>query len=383
MVLAAGIASATAAHADQTNFEESEAPATGGANTVEFPSKSFAFGAFGTLGESHSSERLGDYVLDSSIPKGPGLSKNLSADNDSRLGIQVQSNFAPRTSAVLQVVTEYSDDNTYQPHVEWANVKYAFTPNFDIRAGRVALPTFLYSDSRKVGYSYPWIHPPVELYRQLAITNSDGIDTSYRFAIEGASNVVKAIVGRNTLSRPTTTQHSRNIVGIFDTLVHGPATLMVGYQTRESSTVNLPEGSAPWIRNADLSIAASYDPGDWFATTEWIQRDSSTRTTAMYVSTGRRIHDFTPYVTYCQSSPASPRSGFLPTSTNIASANISQATVSLGTRWDFTRRVDFKLQVDLVRLGSDSNGYLANVPDDVSLHGARFHLISATLDFAF
>src|SRR5450631_3796691 len=63
MVLAAGIASATAAHADQTNFEESEAPATGGANTVEFPSKSFAFGAFGTLGESHSSERLGDYVL--------------------------------------------------------------------------------------------------------------------------------------------------------------------------------------------------------------------------------------------------------------------------------------------------------------------------------
>ncbi len=343
----------------------------------------FAIDGFGTLAESHSTEHLGDYVLDSSIPKGPGLSKNWSADNDSRIGIQMQSEFAPKASAVLQVITEYTEDNQYQAHVEWANVKYAFTPNADIRVGRVALPTFLYSDSRKVGYSYPWVHPPVELYRQLAITNSDGIEGTYRLSAEGTNNTLKALFGKNTLSRATTVQYSRDILGVFDTLVHGPATFMVGYQTRKSSTVNYPFDSAPWIRNDDLSIGASYDPGDWFITSEWIRRDSNTRTTAMYASVGRRIDKFTPYVTYSQSSAASPGFGNFASQANTQSDTLTQAAVSLGTRWDFTRKIDFKLQIDLVRLGSDSNGYLANVPEDVVLYGAHFHLITATIDFIF
>lgn len=345
----------------------------------------FKLGGFGTLGVSHSSQGLGDYVLDSTFPKGPGLSSNWATSNDSRIGVQVSANFTPKISAVLQVVSEYEADSNYRPGVEWANVKYAFTPDAYIRVGRIALPTFLYSDNREVGYSYPWIHPPVDLYRQLPMTNSDGLDASYRFEIGEAMNSIKIIYGRGKTDRPTSTSTAKDLRGIFDTLEYGPATLRVGYQERETSTLNLLTGvSGEWVPNSDLSIGAIYDAGDWFAMSEWIQRKSTTKLNAMYLSAGRRINQYTPYLTYSRNSQASFLPGFpAPTASAIQNAKRSESTASLGMRWDFMKNADIKLQLDQVHLGDDSNGYLANVPAGVILYGTRFHVISAVLDFVF
>jgi hypothetical protein len=47
------------------------------------------------------------------------------------------------------------------------------------------------------------------------------------------------------------------------------------------------------------------------------------------------------------------------------------------------RNYDFKFQYDQVRLSSNSNGYLINVPPGVILHGSRFYVISAVVDFVF
>lgn len=345
----------------------------------------FKFGGFGTLGISHSSQSLGDYVLDGTMPKGPGRSRSWSANNDSRIGVQVAANFTPEVSAILQVISEYQADSTYRPAIEWANVKYAFTQDAYIRVGRIALPTFLNSDSRKVGYSYPWIHPPVDLYRQLSLTNSDGMDVSYRFSIGDAGNSIKLIYGRNTNERPASTSTSRNLWGIFDAFEYGPSTLRIGYQERESSSYNHLTGvTGAWIKNSDLSIGASYDSGDWFAMAEWMQRKSTTKVDAMYVSTGYRINKITPYLVYSQNSPASFLPGFpAPTTAAIQSAKRQQNTTSMGVRWDCMKNTDFKLQYDQVRLSDNSNGYLANLPAGVTLYGTGFHVVSAVLDFVF
>src|SRR5688572_31146235 len=49
---------------------------------------------------------------------------------------QVNANFTPKLSAVLQVVAEPNHQGNYDPHVEWANIKYQFTPDFSVRIGR-------------------------------------------------------------------------------------------------------------------------------------------------------------------------------------------------------------------------------------------------------
>ena len=356
------------------------------AETIEAQQTRVVFGGFGSLGVSHSSMGSGDYTLDSSIPKGAGLSEDWSAGNDSRIAGQVSAIFTPKVSAVLQVVSEYHTPNTYEPEVEWANVKYAFSPDVYIRVGRIALPTFLHSDNRDVGYTYVWIHPPLELYRQLPISHSDGVDAMYRVQIGESVNSIKAILyGENKLERENSTSTSKDMWGIFDTTEYGQTTVHLGYQERLASSENNQTGvSGPWIRNSDLTIGVQYDPGDWFAISEWIQRKSTTKISAIYVSAGYRINKFTPYMTYAQNSPGSFLPGFPPQSANsIRLANRSQSAVSMGVRWDFMKDNDFKLQYDQVKLSDNSNGFLANVPAGLSLYGAKFHVVSAVFDFVF
>jgi len=367
-----------------TGAEKSDAaPVALASHTIDSPT--FTYGGFGSLGVSHSSQDLGDYVLESTMPKGAGRSYSWSASNNSRLAAHVNANFTPKVSAIFQVITEYHSDGTFRPEIEWANIKYALTPNAYVRAGRIALPTFLDSESRDVGYTYTWVHPPVDLYHQLIIPSSDGVDAMYRFEIGEAENSIKALYGTNTLDRPTSVSTSNDLWGIFDTLELSRTTFHAGYQRRNSSSQNLLTGViGPWIPNSDLSFGALYDPGDWFAMSEWIQRRSKSKVEAMYISAGYRINKYTPYVTYSQNSTGSFLPGYTtPTAAEFKSANRSQSTVSLGVRWDFMKNTDFKLQYDQVTLSDNSNGYLINVPANVNLYGSTFHVISAVVDFVF
>lgn len=343
------------------------------------------FGGFGSLGASHSTMYYGDYTRDSTIPKGSSLSENWSTTNDTRIAGHMAAQMSPTVSAVLQIVAEYNAESTYKPEVEWANMKYAFTPDSYIRVGRIGVPTFLESDNRDVGYTYVWIHPPIELYRQLSITHSDGVDAMYRFEVGEAVNTVKAILyGENTLERSTSKSDSKDMWGIFDTVEYGSTTAHLSYQERLSASVSSAGVTGEWIRNSDLSVGVQYDPGNWFAISEWLQRKTTTKISAMYVSGGYRINKFTPYATYAQNSPGSFLPGFPPPSPNlIRLTNRAQNTVSLGVRWDFRRDTDFKFQYDQVQLSDSSNGFLANVPSGVTLHGSKFHVISAVVDFVF
>jgi opacity protein-like surface antigen len=359
--------------------------ATASASTVLTDQPMFKFGGFGSLGVSHSSQNLGDYVLDSAMPKGAGLSSAWPISNNSRIAAHLNANFTPKVSALLQIDSEYHADGTYRPEVEWFSVKYAFTPNFYMRVGRVVLPTFMDSENRDVGYSYTWVNPPVELYHQLSIPSSDGVDAMYRFEIGEAGNTIKAIFGRNKFERPTSLTTSKDMWGIFDTLEYGQAIFHLGYQQRMSSTQSSLTGvTGAWVQNSDLSVGASYDPGDWFIMSEWIQRRSTYKTGAMYVSAGYRINKFTPYLIHSQNS----RGSFLqdsppPTAFVLQLANRSQSTNSMGLRWDFMRNFDFKIQYDRVTLSDNSNGYLINVPANITLYGTTFYVISAVVDFVF
>ena len=83
------------------------------AEAVEIDQPMFTFGGFGSLGVSHSSMHLGDYTLDSTMPKGAGLSEDWSTGNDSRIAGHLAAKFTPKVSAVLQVDSEYHTAVSY------------------------------------------------------------------------------------------------------------------------------------------------------------------------------------------------------------------------------------------------------------------------------
>lgn len=327
---------------------------------------------FGTVAAVHSTEHGADFVFDNLQPNGVGRSRDWSPDVDSRLGLQLTANFTPQLTGVVQVVSEYRWNDTYQPTVTWANLKFAFTPDFSVRVGRIALASFLASDSRRIGYGNITARPPTEVYRLLALRDSDGIDVAWRSHVGGFTNNLTVLYGRRTVTNTRGIDvHSTNVRGIFDTAQNGALTLHAAYQLRNVDNQNPPLGRF-------MSVGASYDPGPWFTSAEWVKAANYdgkklliTRA-AWYVNGGCRIGDFSPYATLSVLDPRSD-TGVPP---------VAQRTWSAGVRWDATRNVDLKLQVDQVRLGGNSYGTLQNILP-ATRRGSHFHLLSLMADFLY
>jgi hypothetical protein len=382
----------------------------------------FSFSAFGTVGEVHSSEDKADFTASVFQPNGAGHTRSWSPEVESLIGGQVSARITPELSAVVQVIAEQNYNGTYTPHVEWANIKYQFTPDLSVRIGRVELPTFLFSDTRKVGYTYPWVHPPIEVYSLLPITASDGGGFSYRANLGDVTNTTQGSDVQSNTPQPNNrgTAVARDSINFSNTTEYKSLTFRLSYQHARLTIASLdgfldtfkmfgPQGIA--IAGKYISdskpvvtevIGASYDPGHWFVISEWGHARLNSflgDNTAWYASGGYRLGHFTPYVTYAHESAASnsdpgitltglPQAlaGFA-TGLNAALNAILQAipaqsTVSLGARWDFAKNVDLKVQFDHTRIAADSDGTLINIQPGFE-PGGTVNLFSATVDFVF
>ena len=395
-----------------------------GARADNLDKQIFSFSGFGTVGLVHSSEDQADYTSSPWYkPNGAGHSSEWSADVDSRLGLQLDAQFTPQLSAVLQVLSQQRYDNSYIPAVEWANIKYAITPDSSIRFGRIVMSTFLVSDYRNVGYAVPWVRPPLAVYNMMPVSSNDGVDASYRFHFGEAANTVQGFYGGGNQKSPNGQNNpDTDSWGIFNTFEYGPAIFRLAYQ---QSTLSLnddinsffnkfrefgPSGVAladKYDANKKPTIfwgvSASYDPGKWFVMGEWGQSRLTPsfmgEQIGWYVSSGFRIGEFTPYVIYANSRMLSNTSdpgldlaavppflagyaaglnaglnGFLRPTTGT--------TVTLGSRWDFMKNTDLKLQYEHTDLDANSSGLLINLQPGFQF-GGKVDLISATVDFVF
>lgn len=411
---------------------------------VPAPASMFSFNGFGTLGVAHSTENKADFLANDLQGTGAGRGRAWSPDVDSRIGGQLSARFTPQLSAVLQVVAEQRYDKSYRPQIEWGNIKYAFTPDLSMRVGRIVTSGFLESDSRKVGYAQPWVRPPVEVYGLVPLTNSDGMDLSYRLRLGEATHNLQ--VGYGSISAHVPEGGKVRADGawlIGDTMEYGSTTLHAAYSHSKFSLDQYTPlfnsyrqfaGSAaaqgalfhvPQLTQAAaqatalddrydpdntnisfLSFGAMYDPGDWFAMAEWGQTDTRSlfgKRQAWYATGGYRWGKFTPYITYAEARLKSPQSDpgitavpggapFAALSGAAAALNANlneqlagaaiQKTISIGMRWDFTRNAALKLQYDHSRMGDGSPGTLDHqLPGFVP--GGSYSVISATVDFVF
>ena len=378
---------------------------------------------FGTLGVVHSDEKNADFVSTIFEPNGAGYTHRTTATPDSKLGVQLDAVFNDQLSAVLQLVSQHRYDNGFTPQVEWANVKWQATPEFSVRAGRIAAPSFLISDTRYVGYAQPWVRPPVEVYGVLPVTSNDGVDLTWRKPFGSVTNTVQAYYGQSTAKLKTGSSKSNPGWGVNDTVQSGDITLRAGYTVNDvdlnfpgiSTLVNGigafravpgPAGaqaaaladkySVNDMKLGAFSLAASYDPGRWFAMSEFVDFRGDgilADSRSWYVAGGYRLGAFTPYAVYARTRSSVkteagvPLPAAAPLNAGLNAAlnnqfNGSQSTTTLGVRWDFAKNMDLKVQFDRISLDANSAGRLANVQPAFQ-RGGDVNLFSATLDFIF
>ena len=329
------------------------------------------------------------------------ISDDLRFDNDSKFGLQVTADVAENMQAVAQILGAGSDEN-FDFDVEWAYVDWRLNDSLSLRGGKVKEPVFLISDYIEVGYAYPWIRPPQEVYRNNPIRTINGLQALVQADVGNMSLVFQPYLGSNNEGVPGTNGDlqfdASNFYGAALQLSARSFTVQMSFLSTDVTTTEVTGvPTAPFVGfqaegQAELvSLGASWDVSNFVGYTEFVTRDISDVAMASifpdqdawYVTIGYRMGNFLPHLTIANSE-ADPEAG-------LANRGVSQDSVTLGVRYEINDSAAFKFEVQSIEpdLDAGSGGLfgqsaagLPALPADFA-SGDSATLVSAAVDIIF
>ncbi|TGD75290.1 hypothetical protein E4634_04670 [Mangrovimicrobium sediminis] len=377
----------------------------------------FSVQGFGTLGAVYNTTDNAGFIRDLGQPKG---ATGWETATDSMVGLQLAYRPNEKFEAVIQGVSRYSYDDTFQPRVSWAFIKYQLTPDVAVRAGRLGWDAYMLADSRNIGYSYLWVRPPIEYFGALQFSHLDGADIEVRHAFGETIASFKLYVGQADEKLPLLddgdlfdlkgieaygahlglqTRNWSHRIGA--SLYHNPNSLPPPYSTFTDLLRATDDPLAPGFAN-DFDIAGSdtynvnysvaYDNGGLQAQFLANLSQSNKRMISDHYQLlgllGYRIGQFTPYLIYTGTwlynfddsvdlSPDNPL--YFAGELLIESTDWEQHSWKGGVRFDFMPKAALKLQVEHIQ----SEGYPSYWRDVKPGWDGDADVFSLTVDFIF
>ena len=276
------------------------------------------FNGFGTLGVTH----LGGEDEGRSYGIQGQTNDSWRGDQLSKFGAQLSYGVTDTVGVTVQATAKAQQDE-WKANLEWAYLSWQTNDQLMLRAGRLRSPVYMYSESLDVGYSYPWLRLPDEVYSQVQVTNYEGVDAVYTLPLSYGS-VTFQVAGGQAKDRDYYAYDEQfdidygNLFGASVSLATNDfGTLRIGYveadiKTDISGTVNVGGGMMMPLSLLSLdkekgkftSIGYQYDNGIWVSSNEWtsrmIENDGMESIDSFYLMGGRRFGDFLPHVTYAQ-----------------------------------------------------------------------------------
>ncbi|OUS06542.1 hypothetical protein A9Q81_03185 [Gammaproteobacteria bacterium 42_54_T18] len=121
-----------------------------------------------------------------------GVSDELSFSNETTFGVQLK---APVTEDIHMVLQLSGDSIETQAEVDWAFMEYQMSSSLNIRAGRLRVPGFMVSEYQAVGYAYPWVQTPLEVYGLTPFLRYEGVDFRYFTSIGDVDVRINPFIG--------------------------------------------------------------------------------------------------------------------------------------------------------------------------------------------
>jgi hypothetical protein len=274
------------------------------------------------------------------------------------------------------------------------------------------------SDSLHVNYANPWVRPPVEVYGLNPFNDLDGIDVLYQARFGGFDAEIHPYLGGGRISFPMGKARLREAAGLNVVLSRGDLSVHIGHadgrfslERRELMVRSLAAGlSAIGLDDAvrDLSgrhgktsfdsIGVQWDDGRWQVVGEVARRQTNryvSSSTGWYLSLGRRIGTFTPYLVVARQILDEPLSDAeIPASMPSLDAawrffhtsrNNAQRSVTLGTRWDVSPSAALKAELSHAQLDRDSWGsyFVRDESRAGRIAGSSANTFSLSLDLTF
>jgi hypothetical protein len=390
---------------------------------AEEPSGPIRLGGFGTVGASyHATEGL-DYrrSLDQSYGARGG---RLDTGLDSVFGLQLNLTVSDSIEVVTQGVTRRNADNTWEPSLNWAFLKFSPDDSWSVRVGRVGVETSHNSDSRLIGYSYLPVRPAPELLGSTPQDWLDGFDVLYRRPVGDALFSAKAFHGYQAArvnggaGAGAVRIPQNDVTGLFFGVIAGDLHVRFGGGIarirNNGDTQPLIDGLRATGLPSALAAAhqldakdrmvrfglvdAALERGPWRLYAAHFRQDAPddsvilVDTRSLSALAGYRLGDFTPYAT--ASHVTTSRVAFSTGLPSVApldvldraalatadGAQFSQRSLGLGVRWDFAPNRALKVQVDRVHAGVSPLVRDTYVPPR---NERALTLLSFTFDFVF
>lgn len=279
------------------------------------------FNGFGTVGFTH----LGGEDDGRSYGIQGQTNDSWRGDQLSKFGAQLSYGITDTLGVTVQATAKAQQDE-WKANLEWAYLSLQASDQLMLRAGRLRSPVYMYSESLDVGYSYPWLRLPDEVYSQVQVTNYEGIDAVYTVPLSYGS-VTFQVAGGQAKNRDYYAYDEQfdidygNLFGASVSLsTNDFGTLRIGYVEADIKTDITGTVDATAIgfgandplsllklnkeKGKFTSIGYQYDNGTWISSNEWtsrlIENDGMEAIDSFYLMGGRRFGDFLPHVTYAQ-----------------------------------------------------------------------------------
>jgi hypothetical protein len=378
------------------------------AQAVELLDGKLEFNAYGTLGYAKTDVSSPGYRSKSTFNF--ALDDSFSGRMDNRLGLQLSAQLNPAWSLVAHTLIHRNGDDKVEPELLWAQAKWKINEQSSVYFGRSQSTLFLTSEEFYVGYSQPWVRPPVELYN-LGGENafSDGIVVQHRIPFLGRTLSVEARAGVSSLVRANYSVQNQPTLGLTLSLADAEMTLRASLVQADVSVQGVkltpvidliarqnPAVAAEYsLEHIDAqryaSLGMRYEHNNWLLMTEIARTDLKRKSLpdqlAAYVTVGHTFGDWTPYVTYAQlhilgdlnETRLSGRTALI-ANAYLATKKNDQKTVSAGVRWDIKPGLALKAQWDRVTPNAGEPGLLTGKLPTGQSH---LNVVSVVLDWAF
>ncbi|MFV2059088.1 MAG: hypothetical protein ACC653_00310 [Gammaproteobacteria bacterium] len=240
--------------------------------------------------------------------------------HQSRAGVQFNSKINEDFEFSLTLLMEGSDN--YTARADWFYATYAASEDTHFRFGRLKVPFYMVSNYIDIGYAYPWVTPPPEVYSTNLIGSVDGIELVYDTTTDSGTNwlfelyfgssknddiLSPAVIDDAT--NPTAgfkkgdkiLFDSHNMIGFEALVSRGGFTFRTGYY---QALVDATEFAISGEITSVASVGVIVDWHHFVLYSEIVTRDSSDKVdvlfadqTASYVTFGYRFGHILPYIT--------------------------------------------------------------------------------------
>lgn len=312
-----------------------------------------------------------------------GITEDLTFEADTRFGLQISSEVSEKMSVIAQLLGRGTRNN-FDAIIEWAYADYEFADWVSLRAGKIKQPVYLVNDYVEVGYAYPWIRPPVEVYYLNNPLNTvNGAGLLFSFPVGPGSLSFYPYVGSERDDIPNTGGQAyfeaENIVGI-DVKYSGrgytihASNFQCDVKTFGQTQVNGgPFGTLDVDLNGqgecDVTAAGlTFDLANVVVYAEWQDR-TTTETLARpfgdqeawYATLGYRIGKWLPHITYATiDGKASTYTPGAITGTALPPEGLNfpiavQSSVTAGLRYELNDSAALKFEYSSVDVENDPN----------------------------